>query len=184
MTTADRPADTAAVPSSADVASSTPRPESDSPGAAATSPPRRPGLNTDTLALAGVFIAMFAFLGSIFAVALASRAVDEHRDLGRILEAGEVDTGGPSEASVAISLTEFRVSPDPVTISGDQTSLAVTNDGTVPHNLGVDGAATPMLDAGDSADLDVSALEPGTYTLICQVAGHEAAGMKATLTIE
>lgn len=27
-------------------------------------------------------------------------------------------------------------------------------------------------------------LAPGAYTMVCDVAGHEAAGMKATLTIE
>lgn len=178
MTTTDSQRGDIAAYSSADVASSNPQLESDS---RAASPPRRPGLNTDTLALAGVFIAMFAFLGSVFAVGLAARAVDEHR----ALEAGILGSDQPtSGAPVAISLTEFRVAPDPVTVAAGTAALAVSNAGTVIHNLSVDGTATPMLDAGESADLDVSALAPGTYTLLCQVAGHEAAGMKATLIIE
>jgi uncharacterized cupredoxin-like copper-binding protein len=40
-----------------------------------------------------------------------------------------------------------------------------------------------MLDKGMSADLDLARLAPGTYTMRCDVAGHEAAGMKGILTI-
>lgn len=141
---------------------------------------RRPGLTTETLALAGVFIAMFAFLAAVFAVGLAARAADEHRAL-----AGATESGSSTAAvAVDVSLTEFEIAPDPLTIPAGTAALNVSNEGTVIHNLSVDGTATPMLEAGDAAPLDVGSLEPGTYTLRCDVSGHEAAGMKATLTVE
>jgi manganese oxidase len=61
----------------------------------------------------------------------------------------------------------------------------VTNDGTMAHDLEVVGTdlITPMLQPGESATLDLSGLEPGTYTVICTVPGHEAAGMTGTLTV-
>ncbi len=40
-----------------------------------------------------------------------------------------------------------------------------------------------MLESGDSATLDLSKLTPGSYTLICDVAGHAAAGMQAVLNV-
>lgn len=137
----------------------------------------RPGLNTDTIALGGFFVALFAFLAAIVAVGLASRAIDEHRAVQA--------TGVPATtagAGQSVSLSEFSISPDPIEVDAGG-SLSVTNDGAVVHNLSVDGNATRMLESGDSATLDVSSLAPGSYTLICDVAGHAAAGMEATLTV-
>jgi manganese oxidase len=140
-------------------------------------PPLRPGFNTDTVALGALFVAIFAFLAALVAVGLASRSIDEHR----AVQAGEV----PAETSAAggtVSLSEFSISPDPVEISAGET-LAVTNDGTIVHNLSVEGNTTPMLEPGGSATLDLSSLAPGSYTLICDVAGHAAAGMQTTLNV-
>lgn len=84
---------------------------------------------------------------------------------------------------VSVSLTEFAVSPEPLNVP-QGAALAVKNDGAVVHNLSVDGTATPMLDSGATADLEISGLAPGTYVMRCDVPGHEAAGMKGTITIE
>jgi manganese oxidase len=53
------------------------------------------------------------------------------------------------------------------------------------HDLSVVGTdlITPMLQPGESASLDLSGLDDGTYTVICTVPGHEAAGMVATLQV-
>ncbi len=40
-----------------------------------------------------------------------------------------------------------------------------------------------MLSSGETADLDLSSLAPGTYDVHCTVAGHESGGMSATLTV-
>jgi FtsP/CotA-like multicopper oxidase with cupredoxin domain len=64
-------------------------------------------------------------------------------------------------------------------------SLTVTNGGTATHNLNVQGTSvkTKDLNPGESTTLDLSSLKAGTYTIYCAIAGHEAAGMKGTLTI-
>jgi uncharacterized cupredoxin-like copper-binding protein len=56
------------------------------------------------------------------------------------------------------------------------------NDGTVAHTLLVKGVSGFKLEVGDEDEGTVE-LEPGEYTLYCDVAGHEAAGMVATLTV-
>ena len=139
--------------------------------------PSRPGFNTDTVALGALFVAIFAFLAALVAVGLASRSIDEHR----AVQAGEVPAA-TSAAGEAVSLSEFSISPDPIEISAGET-LAVTNDGAIVHNLSVEGNTTPMLEPGGSAALDLSSLAPGSYTLICDVAGHAAAGMQTTLNV-
>ena len=142
---------------------------------------RRPGLNTDTLALAGVFIAMFAFLAAVFAVGLASRAVDEHQDLEDAIAAG-APTGSSPGSATAVSLREFAIDPGSLELASGST-IRIENAGTIAHNLSVDGRGSAMLEAGQSGELDLSGLAPGTYTMRCDVPGHEAAGMKGTVTV-
>jgi FtsP/CotA-like multicopper oxidase with cupredoxin domain len=61
--------------------------------------------------------------------------------------------------------------------------LDLTNQGSVQHNLAVDGTSisTPTIDAGGSAHLDLAMLKPGDYTVVCLLPGHKDAGMKAAL---
>lgn len=139
--------------------------------------PARLGLNTDTIALGGFFLALFAFVAALVAVGLAARSIDEHR----AVQAGE-SPAATSGVGESVSLREFSISPDPIEVDAGA-SLSITNDGAVVHNLSVEGNATPMLESGDSAMLDLSSLDPGTYTLLCDVAGHAAAGMEATLNV-
>ncbi|MBL8774915.1 MAG: cupredoxin domain-containing protein [Acidimicrobiales bacterium] len=138
----------------------------------------RPGLNTETLALAGVFIAAFAFLAAIFAVGLAARAVEEVDHAG--------GNGGAAPATgaeaVPVSLEEFAITPGEVDVPAGAV-LNISNEGTVVHNLSVDGIASEMVDGGATTELDLGSLAPGTYAMKCDVPGHAEAGMTGTLTV-
>jgi manganese oxidase len=92
------------------------------------------------------------------------------------------DAGAPS--SVTVELSEFAIDPASITVAAGGV-LEVTNRGVAEHDLAVIGTdvATPMLQGGDDATLDLSSLAPGTYDIHCSVPGHEAGGMKGTLTI-
>jgi manganese oxidase len=92
--------------------------------------------------------------------------------------------GESAPSSVAVELSEFAIDPSDLTVAAGGT-LEVTNRGVAEHDLAVIGTevATPMLQGGESASLDISSLEPGTYDVHCSVPGHEAGGMKATLTV-
>ena len=85
-------------------------------------------------------------------------------------------------APVAVSLTEFAVTPAAIEASG---TLTITNDGSMAHDFKVVGTdvGTALLQPGQSASLDVSALAPGTYEVICSVSGHKEAGMAGSLTV-
>ena len=56
------------------------------------------------------------------------------------------------------------------------------NQGSVAHTLLIKGKSGFKLSVGDT-DTGTIELEAGGYTLFCDVAGHEAAGMKADLTV-
>jgi len=91
-----------------------------------------------------------------------------------------VSAGG----GTAVSLTEFALSPSSVSVA-EGGELTVTNNGTVEHNLEIEGTdlVTPNLKGGESATLDLSGLEPGSYTMFCNIAGHRQAGMVGDLFV-
>jgi manganese oxidase len=103
------------------------------------------------------------------------------------LWAFERDSGGRAESAgqtITAGLSEYKVELSSAQVTPNST-ITVTNAGTMTHNLGIKGTdlVTPDIPPGGSATLDLSSLEPGSYTVICTIAGHEAAGMKTRLTI-
>ena len=104
--------------------------------------------------------------------------------IAALVAADDDDTAASAGSSVQVSLSEFAITPSSVTASAGG-SLHVTNDGTATHNLRVVDTEliTPDLAAGETGELDISSLEPGGYELICEIAGHEDAGMTAQLTV-
>jgi uncharacterized cupredoxin-like copper-binding protein len=117
-----------------------------------------------------------AIVVAVLALVIATVAVFV-RDGG-----GDGDSAAGGDASVALS--EFALTPAAVTVPAGG-SLKVTNDGTMPHNLSIEGTdlKTADLAGGESETLDLSALEPGEYPIICAIPGHSDAGMTGTLTI-
>ena len=120
--------------------------------------------------------AMLATLLAFSALGLAASANSKSND------AKQVAAIGGSGAKV--TLTEYTISPDMVSapVGG---SVAVTNGGTLDHNLAVDGTAlkTKVLHPGESATLSLSGLKKGSYTILCQIPGHADSGMKAMLMV-
>jgi uncharacterized cupredoxin-like copper-binding protein len=103
-----------------------------------------------------------------------------------VLGGGDDDAGtaGGAGEAVTVSLSEFAVSPAAITVP-EGGSLAVTNDGTTPHNLSVTGTdvATADLAGGESETLDLSGLAAGDYEVVCTIPGHADSGMTGTLTV-
>jgi manganese oxidase len=93
-------------------------------------------------------------------------------------------TTSDAPSSVTVELSEFAIDPSDITVAAGGV-LEVVNRGVAEHDLAVIGTdvATPMLQGGDQATLDLSSLAPGTYDVHCSVPGHEAGGMIGTLTI-
>jgi FtsP/CotA-like multicopper oxidase with cupredoxin domain len=122
-----------------------------------------------TFALPAVLIGLLGTLALVFALVVVMRQDD----------ATSVTSGAPP---TVVMLSEFSISPstvDAVTGAG----LDVMNHGNVQHNLAVEGTSstTPPIDAGGTAHLDLSTLKPGDYTIVCLIAGHKEAGMKASM---
>jgi uncharacterized cupredoxin-like copper-binding protein len=96
----------------------------------------------------------------------------------------------PQKATIDVSEKEWSVNlPSSLakTLNGGSYTFHVTNNGTVVHNLVINGPdvakkKTPNLQPGQSADLTV-VLNTGTYDLYCGIDGHKALGMDAKLAV-
>lgn len=128
-------------------------------------------ISRDGWTLAVLAIAVLVLFASIIGIGLALR---------------KSGGGGAAADRPAISatLSEFAIalSTSQIGVGG---SIEVTNSGTMEHNLGIEGTdlLTENIPAGGSASLDLSELEPGTYTVYCEIPGHAGSGMTATLVV-
>jgi FtsP/CotA-like multicopper oxidase with cupredoxin domain len=99
---------------------------------------------------------------------------------------GEGDQAAAEATEVAITLTDFAIDPAmPEVPAGAPVTFNVENEGQAPHTYGVivDGTTyeTPMINAGESAALEVPALAVGDYEVLCTVPGHADLGMTGTV---
>jgi plastocyanin len=66
-------------------------------------------------------------------------------------------------------------------------TINMKNASSVPHDIGIRGNGVSqvgkVVQNGGTSTL-TETLKPGTYTFYCSVDGHEAAGMKGTLTVK
>ncbi len=102
--------------------------------------------------------------------------------------AGAGSTAAPQMVTVQAS-DSLKFDPSSVTVkAGQPVQLTLSNTGQMQHDWSLDqGAAQPVkivANAGQSATGTFTIDRPGTYTFICSVPGHAAAGMKGTITAQ
>ena len=94
--------------------------------------------------------------------------------------AGACDTS--SSALTVEALDKLKFDADAYEAEAGCIDVTYRNAGSIAHTLLVKEQKGFKLAVGDE-DTGTVSLEAGTYTLYCDVAGHEAAGMEATLTV-
>ena len=113
------------------------------------------------------------------------------KDTGALAQAGQPQTSAkPAVAQngkltiPAVDGTAFQFTK--ATASAGKVTFDMPNKSALPHNIalkGVSGAAGKIVKQGQTSTFTVT-LKAGSYTFICEVPGHEAAGMKGTLTVK
>lgn len=122
------------------------------------------------VSLIGVLVAVIAVIGMVTRPDVVAADTD-------------FDVPPPQEVRAHLTLSEFAIEGDLVVPPG-YLVLEVHNEGGIQHNVQFDGGEiSPMVNSGESLEFEVGLLEPGTYEIICEVPGHEAAGMTATLVV-
>jgi plastocyanin len=101
---------------------------------------------------------------------------------------GGGSAGGPPPAgdnAFNAEEKEYAIALDKTQIKAGSITFNVKNVGSIPHNLAVKelNKVSETIDAGKSTTLTVD-LQPGTYTVICEIPGHEQLGMHITITVQ
>ncbi|MDZ7676625.1 MAG: cupredoxin domain-containing protein [Acidimicrobiales bacterium] len=137
-------------------------------------------------------------MGVGLALALSVTAIIMASDGGGDGDGSSLAGGGGPRTDLEVSMTEFAFDPESATlVASTEVPVTVSNDGSVEHNWTV--LAEPVSSAdqigeteelfgleaqpGESAEGSVT-LDPGSYQLVCTIAGHFEAGMVGELTVE
>ncbi len=98
--------------------------------------------------------------------------------------------GTPSAGAqtVNVSETEYKLDPSDPTVQAGTVSFKVTNEGSVDHNLEIEGPEGEQeldqdLGPGKSGTLTVDLSKPGRYEFYCPVDGHRERGMEGEITV-
>ena len=95
--------------------------------------------------------------------------------------------GGTTE--IQATLREWAIDLSRQEVAAGKITIVVTNQGQFAHNLTVTDAAgtiakTPNFTASDGPQTLEVELQPGTYTIICNLPGHAARGQKTELVVK
>ena len=91
--------------------------------------------------------------------------------------------------STKVNMTEFKFDPAALTVAHGKVVFFLVNAGNTQHDLAIRDskdnriAVSELVSAGDSSVFTVDNIEAGSYTILCTQQGHEASGMKGTLTV-
>lgn len=95
--------------------------------------------------------------------------------------------GGGGGAGATINATEkdFAIALDNSSVPAGPVTFKIKNDGPSPHNISIKELkkASDNIDGGKTGQFTID-LPAGTYTVICDIPGHEQLGMKTTLTVK
>jgi plastocyanin len=86
-------------------------------------------------------------------------------------------------------MTEFKFDPSSISVKSGNVTFWLVNSGTTQHDMAIRDssgktiATSELVSAGDSVAFTVNNLAAGSYTFYCSQPGHEASGMKGTLTV-
>ena len=101
---------------------------------------------------------------------------------------GGSSTPQPS-GSIKVTMSEFKFDPATISAPSGKGVFYLVNAGTTSHDVIIRDSSnnrvsgSELVSAGDAIVFTVDTIAAGTYTIFCDQSGHEASGMKGTLTI-
>ena len=137
-------------------------------------------------------LAVLTVLLSIGLIGIAAGCGDDDDDSDSAATTGTTTAADSGGGETSVGMTEYEFDPSDLSVASGDT-LALTNDGQIPHNLtivegeatggGAEVAASDDIAGGESGSLTVDA-EPGEYGFLCTIPGHAEDGMVGTIKVE
>ncbi|WP_436793426.1 sulfocyanin-like copper-binding protein [Actinospongicola halichondriae] len=92
---------------------------------------------------------------------------------------------GEVDATVEVLAEDISFPEDVYETTAGRIGFVYENVGSIRHTLVIEGISDFKLNVNKNGRVDQAAidLEPGTYTLFCDIPGHRAAGMVADLVV-
>jgi plastocyanin len=95
-------------------------------------------------------------------------------------------SGGGETLKLAADKSALKFDKSSLTAKAGKVTLEMANPSQLPHAVAIKGNGVDVdgktIGNGETSTASTD-LKPGTYTFYCPVPGHEAAGMKGTLTV-
>lgn len=97
---------------------------------------------------------------------------------------GGGEEGGGAAGAVDVTEHEWAIEM-PAELQAGQVTFTIKNTGAVEHNFVIKetGQRVDGIDPGAEKTLAAN-LSAGTYTIVCDIPGHEEAGMTTTVTVK
>jgi len=99
---------------------------------------------------------------------------------------GEASSGGGETLKLAADKSALKFDKSSLTAKAGKVTLEMSNPSQLPHAVAIKGNGVDVdgktVGNGETSTASTD-LKAGTYTFYCPVPGHEAAGMKGTLTV-
>ena len=99
---------------------------------------------------------------------------------------GEASSGGGETLKLAADKSALKFDKSSLTAKAGKVTLEMENPSQIPHAVAIKGNGVDVdgktVGNGETSTASTD-LKAGTYTFYCPVPGHEAAGMKGTLTV-
>jgi plastocyanin len=110
--------------------------------------------------------------------------------LGLVGACGGGSGGGSGQpaGSIKVNMTEFKFDPSAIDAKSGSVTFYLVNSGAVAHDLVVETSGgqrlggSSLVQPGGSSVFTIN-MSAGSYRIVCDQPGHEANGMKGTLTV-
>jgi iron uptake system component EfeO len=95
---------------------------------------------------------------------------------------------GQPAGSIKVTMTEFKFDPSAIDARSGSVTFYLVNSGAVAHDLVVESqggqrmSGSSLVQPGGTSVFSIN-LTAGSYRIVCDQPGHEANGMKGTLTV-
>ena len=125
------------------------------------------------------WLALIVAVGALFVGVFSLR--DNKDDGGSAAGAG--GGGGGAIPTIEVVMTEFKFTPNNISIPNEGAILKLVNNGSAAHTFDVPqlGLSSGEVPAGKTQEMKIGKTASGVYDLICKVAGHADSGMTGTL---